>query len=235
MIQNAIPGFSPIDHGFAFPNSWEPGTPVLEIPTPFGRIPVGDASGGVCGGMVFAAADFYFFRKHAPKERSPELFRYLCKRLIESWSLPFGVMRYYDWQRRPGASKSLWGTAIRKGVTRLTVVDEWPKIQRCIDSGLPAPLGLVKVQSYLPHMMAQNHQVLGFGYAYDGQTLRYDCYDPNWPGHTVTLTVDTTAPDDERLVEHSDEGQTCRGVFLTDYVRPVETQEWVERMTDGPL
>ena len=203
--------------------------PVVEVPTPFGTLKLGDASGGVCGGMVFAAVDFYLLNQPAPRERTPELFRYLCRRLLDSWSLPFGVMRYYDWQRRSGATRYWLGTRMGSGVTRLTVIDEWPKIRAAIDTGVPAPLGLVKVQSWRLQEMARNHQVLCHGYteADDGSKTALHCYDPNWPDCNVRLTIDLTAPDEEKMIEHSEEGFTVRGIFLTDYARP--TVEYHEK------
>lgn len=222
----ALPSFSPATHGFPFANSWEPGTPVIEVPTPFGTLNLGDASGGVCGGMVFAAIDFYLLNQPIPRDRTHSLFRYLCRRLLDSWSLPFGVMKYYDWQRRPGATQSWLGTPVVAGVTRLTVLEEWPKIRAAINAGMPAPLGLVKVQSWRPQDMSRNHQVLCHGYteADDGSKTALHCYDPNWPGSEVRLTINLTSADEERWVEHSEEGFTIRGIFLTEYAR--SSVEW---------
>lgn len=50
-------GFLPSRHGFAFVNSW-PSEPAVVLTTPFGKIGVGNASAGLCGGMVFAALDY---------------------------------------------------------------------------------------------------------------------------------------------------------------------------------
>src|SRR5438105_15397080 len=102
--------FIPSINGFPFPNCWPPGMPVLELPTPFGTIPIGDARGGVCGGMVFAAADYFHFSLPIPRTPEKPLFRYLCRRLLDSWQLPFGVLKYYDWQRRPNLGRSGRGT-----------------------------------------------------------------------------------------------------------------------------
>lgn len=215
-----LPAFTAEANGFPFPNAWEAGSPVVSVPTPFGPIELGDASGGVCGGMVYAAIDFYLFGVPAPRERSHELFRYFCRRLLDSWALPFGVMRYFDWQRRPGATRTWLGLAPQRGVTRLTVEDELPKIRSAIDAGMPAPLGLVKVESWHPRDMAQNHQVLCHGYEDEDNVTTLVCYDPNWPGASVTLSLDTSAPHADTRLEHSTEGPGVRGVFLTDYARP---------------
>ena len=222
-----LPRFTAVANGFPFPNSWEPGTPVIELLTPFGTLKLGDASGGVCGGMVYAAADFYVFDRPVPQERSPSLFKYLCRRLLDSWSLPFGVVKYYNWQRRPGNTRTWLGTRLQSGVTRLTVEEEWPKIRAAIDSGVPAPLGLVKVHSWRFQDMAHNHQVLCHGYTDDGSNATLHVYDPNWPSRAVTLQFDISAPDEERIIEHSEEGASVRGAFLTDYARP-QILDWDE-------
>lgn len=223
MATQRLSAFTAATHGFPFPNSWEPGTPVLEVPTPLGTIKLGDASGGVCGGMVYAAADYYLFNRAVPQERSKVLFHHFCRRLLDSWSLPFGVMKYFNWQCRPGHTNTWFGTRLVSGVTRLTA-EEWPKIRAAIDAGQLAPLGLVQVESWRIQDMARNHQVLCFGYdaVDDGSAATLHCYDPNWPGQDVTLSLDLSSPDEARMVEHSIEGSTVRGVFLTDYVRPLE-------------
>ena len=50
--------FLPSHQGFAFTNTW-PSAPAVVLTTPFGKIDVGNASAGLCGGMVFAALDYW--------------------------------------------------------------------------------------------------------------------------------------------------------------------------------
>ena len=216
-------------HGFPFPNWYPPGTPILRVPTPLGPLLLGDANGGVCGGMVFAALDYYLFGQTRPARADGPVLGYFARRLLDSWNMPFGVLKYYDGQRRPGASRSLAGVRLLDGLSRLNVVEEWPKIRQAIDAGLPAALGLVKARSYDPRQLARNHQVLAHGYelAEDGGRVSIQIYDPNYPNDdTATLTLSLTDPDADTPVVHSCEGPSVRGLFLTEYARPAELPTW---------
>ena len=52
--------------GFVFHNSW-PSQPAVVFKTPFGKVDIGNAKGGLCGGMVFAALDYWHAdRRHRP-------------------------------------------------------------------------------------------------------------------------------------------------------------------------
>jgi hypothetical protein len=54
---HAVPGFLPSRQGFRFANDF-PHVPLRWIGVPgVIRIPIGDASNGLCGGMAFAARD----------------------------------------------------------------------------------------------------------------------------------------------------------------------------------
>ena len=86
-------GFTSGTHGFPFPNWFPPGSPVVILPTPCGPLKLGDANAGLCGGMVYAALDLFVYGQAPPHEATPPVFRYLCKRLLESWNLPFGVLK----------------------------------------------------------------------------------------------------------------------------------------------
>jgi hypothetical protein len=129
-------------------------------------------------------------------------------------------MKYWNWQLRSGVSQTLGGVRVRDGVTRLTLVEEWPKIQAALDRGQLAPLGLVKQRGFSPAKLGQNHQVLAYGYDFDDETLevKLHVYDPNYPGDDAcTLTFRLIDPDVEQMVLHSREGPSVRGVFFTEY------------------
>ena len=223
MISVRIPNFKPSENGFPFGNSFPSGTPVVGIRTPFGRISIGDAAGGLCGGMVFGAMDFHAAAARSiPETASDEVVDYLTRRLLDSWSLPFGVLKYYDWQRRPGASKWIAGFRVIRGLTRLTTVREWPRIRAELDAGRFAPLGVVNSRGFGLRELPRNHQVLAHGYDFDAasQRVTLHIYDPNFPGNDETLTFHRRDPDAEQMVVHSCEGPTVRGIFLTRYAPP---------------
>jgi hypothetical protein len=190
-------GFLPSKHGFPFPNWFAPGRRVLG--------PVRYPGGGVCGGMVFTALDHFLAGAPLPAGDPDDLLPHLWRRLLASWNLPFGVLRYYDWQRRP-----------QQRVNELTAA-EWPRIKACLDAGLPAPLGLVQADGWHPRRLPLHHQALAVGYELDGDAVTLGCYDPNWPGDdTLTLAVDLTAA---RPPAGGHAGPDLRGLFLTEYRR----------------
>jgi len=59
-----------------------------------------------------------------------------------------------------------------------------------IFTGLPSPMGLVKVKSSDPRQLKHDHQVLAYGYDLQGEILKLRLYDPNQPGRDdVTLSL----------------------------------------------
>ena len=79
--------------------------PLEQIDLPIGgKIPVGDASNGLCGGMTFATRDYYAKGLPVPEvEAAPgdgPLYDYVVRRLIDSFHIPDGVARFYDWMNR---------------------------------------------------------------------------------------------------------------------------------------
>jgi hypothetical protein len=205
--------FSPRLHGFAFPNAFPVGKPVYRVRTPFGGVPVGDASKGLCGGMVFAALDHHRLGRPLPADPdTPDLFDYLVRRLWASFRLPWGPARIYRWTASPDVSS-------------LTAA-EWPKVRAELDAGRPAPLMLIKAASRNPWALGLNHQILATGYAIDsagGVTLTL--YEPNYP-----LSAATDEPVELRFatlesaggaVYHSREGESVRGFFLNPYTPAV--------------
>jgi len=206
----AAEGFLPSRHGFAFDNAW-PEQPAVVLPTPFGDIGLGNAGGGLCGGMAFAALD-YWLAGRAPGPERPAagdpLYRYIVNRLIDSWHVPAGIAQYYQWMSLPDGDNviKLFGRQVtaERGLGWRTVRVQWPQIKKDLDRGLPVPIGVVTVASKNPKDLALNHQVLAFGYRADGSHTTVRVYDPNRGRRDdITIRMDTSAPAKAVAFDHN--------------------------------
>jgi hypothetical protein len=170
--------FRPSQHGFRFTNRFK-GSPLpfslgalekyITVPNTF----------GLCGGMSFAAADYYLADRTPPgdiepPEKDSSLYTYLYNRQLDSLGDSLAaVPRFARWMSLPDASPA--------GTGALTVTGLGPILQR-IRQGEPAHLGLVLVSTRQGGKLWENHQVLG--YAADptpGHGLTVRIYDPNFP------------------------------------------------------
>jgi hypothetical protein len=188
----SVPGFLPSTQGLHFSNAW-PNEPDYTVTTPLFSIPIGNASQGLCGGMVFTVRDFFQagvctpLNTANPVDEGP-LFNYIFDRLIDSFNLQLGVnssvMRYYELET---FTTSDAGRA-------QAIVEEWPGIKGDLDGGTLSPLGLVRVHSDAdPTKLGEDHQVLAYAYELAGTVATIHIYDPNHPNDdTQTLTVDTS-------------------------------------------
>jgi hypothetical protein len=227
----AVPGcsgFLPSRDGFAFTNSW-PSAPAVNVRTPFGIIGIGDSAAGLCGGMVFAALDYWHAGIQPPADRpapgSP-LHGYVVRRLIASWNIPTGVARYYRWMNLPDGDRRVTADGrylfTQRGVSRRTVAVQWPRVKASLDAGLPAVLGLVTVASANPAKLRHNHQVLAFGYALSGLSgseVTVRVYDPNsGPDDNVFIRFDARFGARATAFSHNlSLGWPVRGFFLAGY------------------
>lgn len=219
-------GFLPSRHGFAFDNAW-PDQPAVVLPTPFGDIGIGNAGGGLCGGMVFAALDYWLAGRAAAPDRPPAgdpRYKYIVNRLIDSWHVPAGVAQYYQWMSLPDADRviKLFGRSViaERGLGWRTVRVQWPQIKTDLDRGLPVPIGVVTVASRKPADLAFNHQVLAYGYQADGSRLVVRVYDPNRGRRDdITIGMDTSAPAKGIAFDHNLGlgRRPVRGFFRTAY------------------
>jgi hypothetical protein len=90
----------PSKDGFTFSNDWPRG-PAITVPAPMRPIGSGNAAAGLCGGMVFAALDYWHAGLAPPRARpasgSP-LYRFIVRRLCRS--VPQHPDRAVPWRRR---------------------------------------------------------------------------------------------------------------------------------------
>jgi hypothetical protein len=208
--------FLPSRDGFAFTNSW-PSAPAIQVATPLGTLGIGDAARGLCGGMVFAALDYWHARIRPPATRpapgSP-LYKYVVRRLIESWSIPAGVAVYYRWMNLPDGDGQR-----RPGVSWRTTAVQWPRIRASLDRGIPAAIGLCTVASANPGRLGHNHQALAFGYSLSGSEVTVRVYDPNsGQRDDVSISFDASSPAGATTFSHNlNLGRPVRGFFEVAY------------------
>src|ERR687888_324423 len=135
-------GFEPRAHGFHFANDFV--DKIVAIPG-FGEV----ATDGRCGGMAFAALDYWFaglpvpthrpadFPDRAVPEDGSRLADYLYKRLFDSFAT-WSARQFVTWSL--AADHPTWSY---QGVTAWTREVELPRLRRSIEAGRPVVLGLV--------------------------------------------------------------------------------------------
>jgi hypothetical protein len=196
--------FTPQRHGFHFPNAFT--TTVVTIPG-FGPI----TTSGLCGGMTYAALDYYLSGRPTPTHRSGDfpggaavppqpdrLGQYILDRQLSSFNplVNPSVVKFVT-QAAP----------FGRSAYQVTIQDEWQLIKNEIDAGSPCPIGLI-ADSLNP---TQSHQVLAVGYDEAAGRVLW-IYDCNYPDTTVTLTFDDAT---ERINEST--GDSWVGLFLEGY------------------
>jgi hypothetical protein len=218
-------GFVPSVNAFAFTNTW-PSAPAVTIQTPFGAIGIGNAANGLCGGMVFAALDYWVAGETPPAQQpapGTPLYKYIVQRLINSWHAPSGVAQYYLWMNLPQADTTtdLLGqtVVVQRGLSTRTIDHQWPQIKASIDVGVPAALGIVTVASANPGELGKNHQGLAWAYRLNGTEVTVSVYDPNsGPDDDNWIRFDTAKPDaDTTFANNLNIDLPVRGFFLNPY------------------
>jgi hypothetical protein len=219
-----VAGFMPSVNGLRFTNSWPAEPDIVVNVEPIGQVPIGNASNGLCGGMVFTVLDIFVagvapLLTARPSPRDP-LFDYIVRRLFDSFDIPEGVLKYYKWMNTADADLDIWITTVR-GLAWHTIMEEWPTIQGELDRGHPCPVGLVTVETRDPTQLGHNHQVLAYGYDRTGDELRIKVYDPNTDpdaGDNVQLSLNVAAPTRKTTITHNvNIGDPVRGFFRVAY------------------
>ena len=237
-----VPEFFPSTSGFRFPNTFPAGIPLATISVPaIGTIPIGDASNGVCGGMVYAVMDLFFAQPSLlpPPTTSPpaggsSLMNYIIARLIDGFAIPRGLWsnayRYVEFM-----SILDHDTFFSRGVPSVIVGNEWPKIKADIDAGRPSPIGLVGGFWVWPTniaakvmMLSHCHCVLAYGYDLDDSSnltlLVYDPNDPQADDSTIEMNIGhpthTTPISTPRITSHIAGNVTFRAFFKHEWYVP---------------
>jgi hypothetical protein len=203
----------PSRNGWPFDNRFESVPPFKLI----GELRYGDASKGLCGGMIYAALDYFVAGLDIPpipdehislRYGSPlhgPVFDYLGKRLFNSFDIPEGVWSYIELMnpRYPDfrTSKGRFYMTPRSRSWRM-IRQEWPIIKSKLDNGLPCPLGLVRIKSTDLLKLGENHQVLAYGYDLAGDELTLFIYDPNFH-HNDHIRLQLNIGDPGRKVDIS--------------------------------
>lgn len=192
----SISEFKPSVHGFKFANAFSGS----RLPGGLGRIEsaLGVPSRyGLCGGMCFAAADFFLARNTIPVAIKPPasgtpLFKYISARQNDSLGANFErAPRFAQWMIRTDAGLF--------GVRELSLA-ELSGITDTLDAQRPALLGLVFAsRGEKPPGQGgavwDNHQVLAYAYTRPTPgtwTLRI--YDPNYPAADEAMIRCRIAP-----------------------------------------
>ncbi|MDQ1359476.1 MAG: hypothetical protein QOG44_3849 [Acidimicrobiaceae bacterium] len=219
-----IPDFLPSVNGLRFVNSWPNEADIVVKVPGIGKVVIGSASKGLCGGMVFTVLDVYWaggppLLNPQPHSGDP-LFGHVVKRLFDSWNLPWGAMKYYQWMTLRDEDVGTRFARLR-GLGWRTVVDEWPAIRSDLDAGRPSPLGLVTVKSPNPAQLGRNHQVLAYGYDLLGDQLTIKVYDPNVEldtGDGIRISLRLDRPGDGIAIAHNvGIRDQIRGFFRVSY------------------
>ena len=179
-----VPGFLPSTGGLHFANRF-PSGPTLRLgPLDPRWIGIGDAASGLCGGMAWFVRESFVAGQaippdtNAPANGSP-LFQALVRRQVKS----------LEWFRTPLGFWWIGGFGTDR-TARRTREQEWPRIRATIDAGRLAMIGLVRHKGANPFNLTKSHQVLGYGYTLDGDTVTLRIYDPNWPDRDdVTIVI----------------------------------------------
>lgn len=232
-------GFDARQHGFLFVNSFSRDLGV-RLPI-IGRVNFGSFDYGLCGGMVYAAADSHFSRATTPRittEPPPGsvVRKYLFRRQVDSLTAKRAdaLRRFLRWQMLPLGDKKFLGKRILKGLNNRSRDQYKDKIRPRLRRGAVVPLGLVKVHGLESPL--RNHQVLATGFRDlgDNQGL-IAVYDPNHPANDANPDGITYLNMRTRRQSFDPEGRRptgdrFRAIFSTPYSR--KSTPWRPRVRD---
>jgi len=227
-----VKGFCPNNSGFQFSNLNWAHVPVRTFRVPelvfdiggpliignahivWHEVPIGNASNGLCGGMVYAARDYAEISEvptqitENPSGEPDPLFHYIVSRLFDSFD--DNDVKKYMFLSRPDLSDAVKAFQ--------TINEEWPLIANDIITGHPSTIGIIQVKSTSLQDVGDNHQVLVYGYENTPDFVTLHTYDPNHPNEDVTFTFNNRSIGQPLNVSRSHNQDTpIFGIFRTNY------------------
>lgn len=178
---------------------------------------------GRCGGMAFAALDYYYAKLPIPTHQGSDfpgglipssnsrLSGYIYDRLMDSFVK--NGWKFITWTEKLDHDTWVYG----EGLPKLTKRDEFPKLLQRLENG-PVALGLIKAEHIWD--IGINHQVVAYGAELDKATgtMTVYIYDNNAPDWEVTLTSDPYQPHfTSSLMDINGNHFWYRGWFVEDY------------------
>ena len=202
--------FDPTVHGFRFRNRFV--NVVAQLPNGT-KI----STSGRCGGMTYAALDYFHLGRAAPTymptppARVPPdgdpLADYLLRRQLDSFAND-SALRFVTWTLFPDAQ-----LAFARGVKGWTAA-EMLVLRRALDGGAPVAVGLIGART-MSDVGRRNHQAVVFGYEKVPGGIDLLAYDCNTPGTTSVLHWRK----DETLIQASNRpDRPWRGLFVHEHV-----------------
>lgn len=193
-------------------------------------VPLTHADSGMCGGMAFAAMDYFNARQLPPiadsipsagpaglpkfippnTENHP-LFQFIRGRLLDSFDFTGRGHRWLSYTSPiyPDDDEgALQSSGLMKGKSWVSYREEWPRIRALLDQGQLATVGLVQADNF---DIGKNHQVLAYAYEQSGQAVRLWIYDPNFPSQRL---VQDAYPIDDTTLDF-DITDTSHGITVT--------------------
>ncbi len=179
---------------------------------------------GLCGGMAFAALDYYTAGLAAPDEPgptnnlSPGLRAFIVSRMIDSLA-GRNLARVLAWMvvehRAPFGS----GKRLLLRWTR----GECSRLKELIAQNGAWPIALIGESKDPCH----NHQVLAYRCELEPEKCLITVYDVNYPRAGRELTLDLRGPNLQVPNDRNDAWQPLRGLFCEDYspASPPRTEE----------
>lgn len=205
--------FIPSIHGFSFANHFA-GHPfiLLNFINPLIKLIIPQVSHGLCGGMCFAAYDFFSSGKTIPINTSvpnqkSTLYYYIYKRQIHTYGF-FG---------KNVAKFVYWSMLSNSKVAKLTF-NELQKVKDKLNNEEPVILGIVYTSITETIAVWQNHQVLAFNYLEGENNVVINIYDPNLPAKdNVTLELSINLSNIYCEQRFKNRKELVRGFFVIPY------------------